>query len=176
MLEEGQVSLFADLRWDRYFSLLDYLKESFGVVSCGNLGVVKKADCSPSWSLEWKLLPLPQVAHMVGTRCAPPTEIRDSWPRMAPGLSGPGWRDNSSLSCWVCLACRGRPGYLLTSPGKLLLAPRGVGGLALLWAQLSGHMTALRYQASQALVSCFVECVWQVLVGQGGEHALHRWQ
>lgn len=51
---------------------------------------------------------------------------------MAPGLSGPGWRDSSSLSCWLSLACRGRPGYLLTSPGKLLWAPRGAGGLALL--------------------------------------------
>lgn len=51
---------------------------------------------------------------------------------MVPGLSGPGWRDSSSSSCWLCLVCRGRPGYLLTSPGKLLWALRGAGGLALL--------------------------------------------
>lgn len=68
VLEEGQVSSFVYSSWDRYFSLLDYLKESFGALSCGDLRVVRKTECALSWSLEWRQLPLPHVAHMLGTR------------------------------------------------------------------------------------------------------------
>lgn len=110
---EGQVALLADLRWRRPPGL--HRARSDGGVRQG----VREADVLSSRVWSGDSCPFPGHPVWWGPGDAPPAETKGSCTQLPPAFRN-GVEGQLSSGGWVGSLCRGRPGWLLTSPGKPL--------------------------------------------------------
>lgn len=80
---EGHVALLADLRWKRPFGLH---RAGLDALPCGDLKGVRKADVFSSRVWSGDSCPFPVQPIWWGPGDVPPTETKDSYTQMPPGL------------------------------------------------------------------------------------------